>query len=68
MITIVMVMFLIGLTVLLTGGSVKAARMQTSSIRHPRVIDYCECLTSEDCISLAAGGSPAAARVRTHRE
>ncbi|WP_194892424.1 hypothetical protein [Catenulispora pinisilvae] len=48
MVTILMVMFLVGLTVLLIGGSVKAARMQRLAARGPRVVDYRERLTEED--------------------
>ncbi|MBS2536170.1 hypothetical protein KGQ20_25735 [Catenulispora sp. NF23] len=45
---VIMVMFLVGLTVLLIGGSVKAARMQSPGAHGPIVVDYSKRLSDED--------------------
>lgn len=48
MVTVLMLLFLVGATVLVIGGSVKAARMQSSAARGLDVAEYRGCLTDED--------------------
>ena len=48
MVTVLMLLFLVGATVVVIGGSVKAARMQSSQARGLDVAEYRECLTDED--------------------
>ncbi|MEY9861117.1 hypothetical protein ABH935_006757 [Catenulispora sp. GAS73] len=48
MVTVLMLLFLVGAAVLVIGGSVKAARMQSSAARGLDVAEYRECLTDAD--------------------
>jgi hypothetical protein len=48
MATVLMALLVFGLAVLLIGGAVKAARLERSAARGPRMTDYRERLTDED--------------------